>query len=131
MQITYNGSIYNEQQRNEVLALNLQLNNTSKSEPLWASYLLHVQKLPHKICAFAGLDLMTKPFLNFFHVGVSLKICKEGGLKWIFHLLQCAEQSQIVVEGLIALNIIVVRHCGKHFFDTHIPFYLVNNSALH
>ena len=47
-------------------------------------------------------------------LAVTLKICKEGGLKWIYHLLQCAEQSQIITEGLIALNIIVIVHGGKH-----------------
>jgi hypothetical protein len=34
------------------------------------------------------------------------KITKDGGMKWIYQLLQ-SEQPQLIAEGLIAINIIV------------------------
>lgn len=43
---------------------------------------------------------------------VLAKIFKEGGLKWMYNLIKC-EQPQLIAEGLIAINILVVIMKGS------------------
>lgn len=45
---------------------------------------------------------------------VLLKISKEGGVMRIYHLLQQYEQPQLIAEGLIAINVIMMHLKGNN-----------------
>ena len=61
---------------------------------------------------------------------VIIKLASEGGLKWIYHLMQC-EQPQVIAEGLMAINIILVQHPGRYALLDLLPaeYFMVENSV--